>query len=83
MPKSYSAAEPAERPFNVALSLAEIVALANWHTAQIKRIKPRVGKIIMEEGIRGPKAMLVIKEAQAQVAAHATRARGLLSILPR
>ena len=83
MKKPISTEEPAERPFNVALSHAEIIALSNWHCAQMRALKPRVGKILMKPGISKRDSASIIKLAQRQLTAHGARARCLLSILPK
>jgi hypothetical protein len=77
--------EPAERPIQIAISLAEMLALVKYHEAQVKRIPKELGKALLQPtpyGVtRAKMAARYQKEGQALVEAHLQRARGLLSIL--
>jgi hypothetical protein len=81
-----SSREPAERPYTIALSAAEVVALVKYHVAHCKRIPKDLGKAQLEAG-RGsffvPKHLnaKLVSAAKEQLEAHTTRAQGLASIL--
>jgi len=79
--------EPADRPLTIALSYAEVAALANWHISQARKIPARLGKASM--GLH--RGMLfsskrefdeLHKVAKAQLEGHSIRAKGLMSLIP-
>lgn len=80
-----SALEPAERPFTLNVSAAEIIALVRHHQNQSKRVPKILGKLLMDKSSsgfpRGSDMAVARKEAEKILNAHLTRARGLLSIL--
>lgn len=78
--------EPAERPYTINLSKAEVVALVKYHCAQARRIPKALGQATMElraHSLFGTKKQsdALIKAAQKQLEAHSLRAKGLASIL--
>lgn len=84
MSAKISTREPADRPLNVALSHAEVVALINYHVAQSRRIMKTVGKLLLEKrSIFGSnrEAINLIREAKLQCDAHIVRVTGLQYIL--
>lgn len=87
MSKTISAWEPAsERPYSVALSVAEIHALINHHIAQTKRCTKFVGNKLLKLQASSPlpskrESNAYIEEGRKIVEAHINRAKGLQSIL--
>ena len=81
-----SCEEPAERPHLVLLSVAEIIALAKYHTQHARRIPKVIGKILLEESanrplLRSRANSQLIETGKSQVESHIRRAQGLLSII--
>lgn len=82
-----STMEPADRPLTVTLSKAEVLALANYHVGECKRITRLVGKKLttMAPGQFFPPSAAyskgLIKVAREQIKAHANRSKGLQSLL--
>ena len=80
-------AEPAERPYTVALSGAEVVALVKYHVGQSKRITRVFGQEAMkdraERGLFGNASKLnaLAKLSRTLLNAHMDRAKGLAAIL--
>jgi len=79
-----SAAEPAERELTIALSKAEVLALAVYHISQAKRVTRKVGKLANEmlalkKSARELKAAVEVAKSMSD--AHIARARGLSSLL--
>jgi hypothetical protein len=76
-----------DRPFSVALSQQEVIVLVKWHTAQAKRIPQIAGKAAMNLmtgcPLKARDSRTLFEEAGKILARHTTRARGLLSILPK
>jgi len=76
--------EPAIRLFNVALSMAEVVALCNWHVSIGKDLPKRMGKISVEKlDTKMPTAaqLKIIRDyVVGQMEAHADRAQALNEI---
>jgi len=75
-----------ERPFTVSLSAAEVLAIVNYHTAQVRRIPKILGnaalKLQASSILWSSRDMRALHaEAKLQVESHTNRARGLLSIL--
>ena len=86
MATKFSQQEPAERPFTVALSGSEVMALANWHVSIARAIPKRLGKAQMElqaKSILGsPRQMKQLLDiAKEQLRAHTARTTELLAIL--
>lgn len=84
----YSMEEPAERPLTVALSHAEVAALANWHIAHARKIPGRAGKASMELRAKSPlwssrQNNELFKVAKQQLEAHSERAVRLLTLIPK
>ena len=83
--KTFSTIEPAERPFTVALSEAEIAALANWHLTVAKRIPQKLGKTALKFSadnlFRARDSKALFNHAREQIDAHCKRAQGLNSII--
>ena len=82
----FSQQEPAERPYTVPLSVAEIAALANWHVGVCRAIPKRLGKAQMElqsKSILGsPRQMKqLLDTAKEQLRAHSARTEELMAIL--
>ena len=77
--------EPAERPFTVALSHAEVVALAKYHVSQARGIPKRLGSASMELLTMSPLNGRGVKRlhdvAKQQLEAHAQRTEQLMKIL--
>lgn len=82
-----STQEPAERPYSVQLSAAEIVGLVRFHTSQVKRITRVMGQESMKltRGVFPVSRQLnaLHDEAKRQSDAHIARARALLSIIQK
>lgn len=77
--KTVSTSEPADRPYMVALSKAEIITLVNHHVKMIKGITKRAGSAM---AVASPKELKTLQSVvQQEVNAHGTRGRGLLSII--
>ena len=82
----YSTNEPAERPYQVALSAAEVVALVNYHAGHAKKIPKDLGKALLNKSITAfvttsRDRKILIDDCEAQVNAHLNRGKGLLSFL--
>jgi hypothetical protein len=79
--------EPAEeRPYTVALSLAEVHALINHHISQTKRCTKFVGNKLLKLSASSPlptsqESKAYIEEGRKIVEAHISRAKGLQSFL--
>lgn len=81
-----SMVEPADRPFSVALSEAEICILARHHVAQTKRISKEFGQQALQLSAKSifgsPRELKALKDVcMEQLKAHQTRALGLISII--
>lgn len=76
--------EPAARPVTLDLSVAEIIALANYHMREAKAISTRFGSDAMKLSAKlmsqARKISALHAECAAQVEAHQQRARGIISI---
>jgi len=75
-----------DRPYTVALSNEEVVALVRWHTIQMRKISNALGKAqltIQSKSLfpSGRELKKLHDEAKALVEQHSQRARGLLSIV--
>ncbi len=86
MATKFSQSEPAERPYTVALSGAEVIALANWHVSIARGIPKRLGKAQMElqaKSILGsPRQMKeLLAVAREQLNAHSDRTKELMAII--
>ena len=85
MSVKYSTKEPAERPYKVDLSAAEVLALVNYHARHAKRIPKEMGKAILKEKTsllpRAQAIKIIIDIAEEQSTAHLDRGKGLLSII--
>jgi hypothetical protein len=86
--KSFKAlmSEPAERPFMVALSDAEMLALIHHHIKEMRHITKSVGNKLMDLRANNPFAgartsRILIDAGKDLMNAHAQRAKGLQSIL--
>ena len=81
----YSTNEPAERPYQVALSAAEVIALVNYHAGHAKKIPKDLGKALLNKSnpflTRPRDTKFLINECEAQGNAHLNRGKGLLSFL--
>ena len=86
MATKFSQQEPAARPYTVALSGSEVVALANWHVSIARAIPKRLGKAQMElqaKSILGsPRQMQgLLAAAREQLDAHSKRTHDLMAIV--
>lgn len=90
MPKKSSTkislSEPAERPYSVALSKAEVCILARHHVSQTKRISKEFGQQALQLNAKSifgsPRELRALKDlCVEQLKAHQDRARGLISII--
>lgn len=75
-----------DRPYNVALSQAEVVALVKWNIAQAKRVTKIFGQEVLKTQATSAfptraKVDALRKVCQAKMEEHGQRARGLASIL--
>lgn len=85
MSEKYSSMEPAVRPYQVDLSVAEIAALINHHIRMTKKVTKIVGDRLLK--LQAPSTLpsrmesnSLIKEGRKIVDAHTARAKGLQSI---
>jgi hypothetical protein len=81
-----STVEPAERPYTVALSAAEVRVLANHHVKICKKIPAKVGETAMNQAFKNPlmashKSKALFNAARELMKAHSDRAIGLNSLL--
>jgi len=89
MSKTYSTIEPAKRPYTVALSSAEIIALVKFHGSCAKNLSNATGKFLTQGGggmfklPSSTEARIAIKVAKESIEAHGNRARGLLSFIQK
>jgi hypothetical protein len=86
MSRKISTSEPADRPYNIALSEAEIIALADWHLKVAKSIPKKLGQTALNLSANtlfrpGRDSKALFSHARQQIDAHCLRARGLSSIL--
>lgn len=76
--------EPADRPLMIALSVAEVIALANYHVSEAKLRTRRFGKAAMELSASPLPKTRALRDLHAacgtEVAAHHQRARGILAL---
>jgi len=85
--KTISAWEPvADRPYQVALSAAEVYALVNHHISQTKRCTKFIGNKLLKVSehsvsLSPRESKAYIKEGRKIVEAHIARAKGLQSFL--
>lgn len=75
-----------DRPFTIALSSDEIVALVNYHTRCARKATTAMGKAALEHRGRnllpsGRYLKALHDEAKQIVDAHVGRAKGLLSLI--
>jgi len=75
-----------DRPFTLALSRDEVVALVKFHTACARSVPRRLGKALMESRstalIPNFRSMRIIQEEARRILdSHSSRAKGLLSII--
>lgn len=80
-----SCQEPAERPFSLEISRAELVALVKFHCAQAKAVARRFGKAALElraQTLFGGRALKELSDmAREQQQYHMARAKGLAALL--
>lgn len=81
-----STKEPADRLFKMELSHAEVIALVNWHTAQVKNTTKRFGAAAMEMQKfnvipNGKNLKSLHTLAKEQIESHAARGRELIGII--
>lgn len=69
-----------ERPYNVALSRDEVVALVKYHTAEMRKVTNRVGKMALEFHI-GRDLKRLHDVASEEVYLHSKRGKELLAIV--
>jgi hypothetical protein len=76
--------EPATRPVTIDLSVAEIIALVEYHMREAKASTRRFGTAAMQLNAnplpQGRKLKLLHDACTANVNAHQTRARGILAL---
>lgn len=77
-----------DRPFSIALSREEVIALVKYHSSCARRVPKRFGEAAakLTRGTFFPKSreLKVLSEvAEDALKKHTTRAKGLLSILPK
>ncbi len=86
MSRKISSLEPAERPYTVALSDAEVFALIKHHVAMTKRVTKIVGNKLLVLSAKSPlpqrrDSNALIEEGRKMVEAHLARAKGLQSFI--
>jgi hypothetical protein len=77
----FSTHEPADRPYQIALSAAEILALAQYHRRRIVSTQSRVGKSLYSSTRRPTEIRAIHKIGKDLIDAHCRRINGLVSIL--
>ena len=75
-----------ERPFTIAISQAELVALVKWNTAQAKRVVKVFGQEALKASAtsifpQGTKLATIKTVCLGELEKHTTRAKGLASLL--
>ena len=78
--------EPAAREFAVVLSHAEIIALVNWHTTQVRNTTKRFGSAALDMKRfniipNGTNLKALHDIARQQIEGHSARAREFLAAL--
>jgi len=77
--------EPAERPFTLSLSAAEVIVLANYHVKESKAVVKQYGQavsaVMMSRPLSKREQAALNQEAGTLMAAHSLRAKGLLSLV--
>lgn len=84
MPKTISQKEPAERPYSIHLSAAEIAALVKYHVTESKRTVKALGKAIESRfngNINQKELNALTLSTRENRAAHIERAHDLAAIL--
>lgn len=86
--RTWSAAEPAERPITVALSCAEVMVLINHHIRVARNIPKKVGVKAMDMALENPfraglRSYALFKAARDLLKAHSDRTKELSKLLPK
>ena len=79
--------EAEDRPYTVALSSDEIVALVRYHSSCAKKVAKRFGDVSLQTRANsffgsGKKLKALAGEARRLINLHSARAKGLFSVLP-